>query len=295
MPRGGEYISLPARNSSEDLLEDSEADRPSRGYSKSALRGGTSHNERLVFWAALGVACSTAFSAALSLLTVFYPPDVAAPSQITTGVPHRPNPYLYLNKILANTTQKFDPITNFPPVALQFDNADPKRRMREEDRGRPTSFGTVYPDDRRILVNDKVSTVVQFRNIDYAMERCVLHTVIPERNGTFDPDVTLADPSMVDVWLLDGPTEFSRYIRGSMEYAPKRRELLTTLTFSRSEPSRSSEFHCTSGEFTTLELTCSPANAGCSVEFWQDQRAKPLGGLYMVQYPTLPLLGARES
>ncbi len=38
----------------------------------------------------------------------------------------------------------------------------------------------------------QVLTVVQLRNIDYAMdamERCVLHTVIPERNGTFDPDV----------------------------------------------------------------------------------------------------------
>ncbi len=126
----------------------------------------------------------------------------------------------------------------------------------------------------------QVSTVVQFRNIDYAMERCVLTIVLPERNGTFDPNVKLADPSVVDVWLLDGPTEFSRYIRGSMDYAPKRRELLTTLTFSRSGPSRSNEFHCTSGEFTTLELTCSPTNAGCSVDFWQDQRAKPLGGPY---------------
>ncbi len=58
------------------------------------------------------------------------------------------------------------------------------------------------------------STVVQLHNIDYA-----LHTVIPERNGTFDPDVELADPSMVDVWLLDVPTEFSRKIRGSMRAA----------------------------------------------------------------------------
>ena len=106
----------------------------------------------------LGVACSTAFSAVLFLLTVFYPPNVAAPSQITTGIPRRPNPYLYLDKILANTTQKFDPITNFPPVALQFHNADSTRRMHEEERGRPTEFGTVYPDDRRILVNDKVGS-----------------------------------------------------------------------------------------------------------------------------------------
>ncbi len=114
-------------------------------------------NDRLIFWAAIGVGCSTAFSAVLFLITVFNPPDVAvAPSRITTGVPHRPNPYVYLDRILANTTQEFPPITNFPPVALQFDNADPERRMREDERGRPTEFGTVYPDDRHILVTDKV-------------------------------------------------------------------------------------------------------------------------------------------
>ena len=119
---------------------------------------------------------------------------------------------------------------------------------------------------------------MQFRNLDYAMERCVLNIILPERNEDFDPDVKLADPSIVDVWLLDAPTEFSKYIKGSMDRAPKRRELLTTLTFSHAGSSRSSEFHCTSGEFTTLELTCSPAHKGCSVDFWQDQRAKPLGG-----------------
>ncbi|RDX57165.1 hypothetical protein OH76DRAFT_1335028 [Lentinus brumalis] len=150
--------------------------------------------------------------------------------------------------------------------------------MREEERGRPTEFGTVYPDDRHILVTDKVSTVVQFRHLDYAMERCVVNITIPQQDGHFDPAVKLADPSMVDVWVLDAPTELSRYISGSMERAPARRELLATLTVSRSEASHSSEFHCTSGKFTTVELACSPTHPGCSVDFWQDQRAKPIGG-----------------
>lgn len=120
--------------------------------------------------------------------------------------------------------------------------------------------------------------MVQFRHLDYAMERCVVNITIPQQDGHFDPAVKLADPSMVDVWVLDAPTELSRYISGSMERAPARRELLTTLTVSRSEASHSSEFHCTSGKFTTVELACSPTHPGCSVDFWQDQRAKPIGG-----------------
>lgn len=119
---------------------------------------------------------------------------------------------------------------------------------------------------------------MQFRNLDYAMERCVLNIVLPQPTVHFDPAVRLSDPSLVDVWLLDAPTELSRYISGSMDYAPKRRELLTTLTFSHAGLSHSSDFPCTSGMFTTLELTCSPTSSGCSVDFWQDQRAKPVGG-----------------
>ena len=112
------------------------------------------------------------------------------------------------------------------------------------------------------------------------MERCVLNITIPQQDGHFDPAVKLADPSIIDVWVLDAPTELSRYISGSMDRAAPRQELLTTLTVSRSETSHSSEFHCKSGEFTTLELVCAPSHADCSVDFWQDQRAKPIGGKF---------------
>ena len=110
------------------------------------------------------------------------------------------------------------------------------------------------------------------------MERCVLNITIPQRTETFDPAVTLLDPSLVDVWTLDAPTELSRYINGATTYAPGRKELLTTLSFSSTSPSTFGEFHCPSGEFTTLELSCLPSMPNCNVDFWQDQRARPLGG-----------------
>ena len=185
MPANEEYIALPARNSTEELLEDTHLGNSRKKYT---ARYATSkdeyesrliltdarpagNNEHIIFWAAIGVACSTAFSAVLFIITLFSPPDVAvAPSRITTGVPRRPNPYLYLNRILANTTQTFPPITNFPPVALQLDNADPQRRMREDERGRPTEFGTVYPDDRHILINNQVRRIHNLRLLDMSSD-----------------------------------------------------------------------------------------------------------------------------
>lgn len=106
----------------------------------------------------------------------------------------------------------------------------------------------------------------------------MLNITILQRTDTFDPAVTLLDPSLVDVWMLDAPTELSRYIDGATTYAPKRKELLTTLSFSATSPDTFGEFHCPSGQFTTLELTCSPTTFNCNVDFWQDQRARPLGG-----------------
>lgn len=112
------------------------------------------------------------------------------------------------------------------------------------------------------------------------MELCVLHIEIPQKTEEFNPEVKLTDPSVVDVWLLDAPTEMSRIIVGSMDHAPARRELLASITFSHATDSHSDEFQCDSGGFTTLELVCTTTESGCNVDFWQDQRAKPIGGEY---------------
>ncbi len=108
------------------------------------------------------------------------------------------------------------------------------------------------------------------------MESCVLHAVIPTPGDTFDPTTQLHDPSEIDIWFLDVNEELGS---GSMNFAPARRYLLATLTISRSAPTLSEAFRCPSGLFTTIELSCKSATAShCLVDFWQDQRARPLGG-----------------
>ncbi|CAL1697309.1 unnamed protein product [Somion occarium] len=199
----------------------------------------------------------------------------------------RPSQYMNLDRVLENSTYDFPPITNFPPVTFQVKVNDPLRTMWEDERGWYSKHGTVYPDDRRIVVNAETSTVLQFRNMDYAMERCILNITIPQRTDTFDPNVTVLERSSVDIWVLDAGTELLRYIDGATEYAPKRRELLTTLSFSALSSSSSGQFHCPSVHFTTLELSCSPSMPNCNVDFWQDQRARPIGGLHMIQYSSI--------
>ncbi|KAI0833598.1 hypothetical protein BC628DRAFT_1307571 [Trametes gibbosa] len=232
-------------------------------------------SDYFIFWSTAGVALTTMLS-----ILVFFGALWNPHSQPTSSLVVRPNPYLYLDKILYNTTQVFPLVVNFPQVVLHFNAEDPGRRTQPEShRSKPTAFGTVYPDDRRIHISKSVSTIAQFWNLDYAMESCVVNLSLPADTDRFQPDVKLVKSSVVEIWTLEGEEELAQDIRGApLASAPRRRALLATLPFPSSGSHLSPAFHCPSGRYTTLELACSDASAACHVDFWQDRRAKPIGG-----------------
>ncbi|TBU51886.1 hypothetical protein BD310DRAFT_890241 [Dichomitus squalens] len=294
-----EYVALPAN----DLLQlhnlvDNEPRRShtSRGYFilpvtlhptvQPAAR--TEQPNRFIAWATVCIAFSTLLSFTITLVDFGLLATSGSPprtSTIRTVGRRRPNQYMNLDRILAGTNLTiFNPIFNFPSVTLQILNSDSHRRMHEDGKGRPTKFGTVYPDDRHVLVSYETSTIVQFRHLDYRMEQCMLHFQVPQPIQFFDPKANITEGSHVEVWILDAPTELSRYIPGSMEFAPTRKSLLTTFRFSSIAHTQFGMFFCPSGGFTMLELTCTIGTMPCHVDFWQDQRAKPQGGLYITQY-----------
>ncbi|KAI9066256.1 hypothetical protein FKP32DRAFT_1589764 [Trametes sanguinea] len=278
-----EYVALPRRGSSEEhvvyepLLKDEAGSLPS-----SQIYSG--RTDRFIIWSAFAVACSTVLSLLLALTAFFGGRGVSLSPVATSVGPLRPNPYWYLDKILANSTRTFPPVVNFPQVVLQLDAGDPSRRVREDERQKSTHFGVVYPDDRHILMTESTSTLVQFRNLDYAMERCILNLSLPIKSDQFDPALNVVDTSSIDIWMLEDSEELAFDLHGLVEKAPKRRELLATLQYSTTGSVQTQEFHCPSGAFTTLELACSSSDSTCHVDFWQDRRAKPTGGVYVVQY-----------
>ncbi len=117
----------------------------------SCLHSADSHG-RLMLWATIGVVLTTLLSSTLLVLG----PDRS--SREASVVTHdQPNPYIHLEKLLVNSTLNFEPVVNFPEVTLQYLNGDVKRRMYEDGRDYPTSFGMIYPDDRRIIADNEVS------------------------------------------------------------------------------------------------------------------------------------------
>lgn len=125
--------------------------------------------------------------------------------------------------------------------------------------------------------------MVQFRNLDYAMESCILNISLPVETARFHPDINLTPTSVISVWSLEDTGEWAQDIRGraARTRAPARRTLVATLPFPTSGSQQSKSFRCPSGAFTTLELVCSRTASTCSVDFWQDRRAKPAGGEFL--------------
>ncbi|KAI0775093.1 hypothetical protein BD413DRAFT_472031 [Trametes elegans] len=276
MRQPAQYAPLPHRSSSEDdvLSEPLLEEKP-----HAQLAEDHTHVAKIITWSAIGVACSTALSIILAFIMSFKSSELhASPGLQTAGVPLRPNPYMYLDKLLVNTTETFPPITNFPQVMFQIDAADPSRLMREDERGRATYFGAVYPEDRHVLITAEVSTVVQFRNLDYAMERCVLNMSLPSDTTAFDPAITVDEGCPVEVWMLENTPELAQDIAGPLSAAPARHELLTTVPFPTSGSRQSRAFRCPSGTFTTVEFACALGGMPCRVDFWQDRKIKPVGG-----------------
>ena len=105
-----------------------------------------------MFWAAVGVACSTFVVLALVASQLLADVSIAK-----TVVDRRPNPYIHLDPLLDNSTLDVPPFVNFPPTALQFSKSDGSRRKHEEGRDHMTEIGKVFPEDRHVVANDTVS------------------------------------------------------------------------------------------------------------------------------------------
>ncbi|KAH9847673.1 hypothetical protein C2E23DRAFT_889780 [Lenzites betulinus] len=275
MRSSADYVALPSAECDEPLLKEQ--------VEPTVSRRRQTQSDNFILWSTAGVTLTTILSIILFFNALWNSHDEQVASLVV-----RPNPYFYLDNILRNTTQVFPPVVNFPQVVLHFSAEDPERSMQlEAHRSGPTVFGTVFPDDRQIRVSASVSTLVQFRTLDYAMESCVVNLSLPVETEKFQPDIDLVEHSMIDIWALEDTEELAQDIRGALlARAPRRRTLLATLPFPASGSRQSPEFRCPSGKFTTIELACSNVNAACLVEFWQSRRVKPVGGVYIVQSST---------
>ncbi|KAH9054102.1 hypothetical protein EDB87DRAFT_1689658 [Lactarius vividus] len=154
--------------------------------------------------------------------------------------------------------------------------------------GGMTINGYVPLDARRLWVTDDVSTVVQFRAIDYGMENCSLALALTPAaaEGAAGVDVEL------DVWALaDAPRRPGRRLNANLDVRtltwasrPERKEHIGTLSVVGGTSGETRMFACPSGSYHTLEIACATTR-GCDIDILGVGHGE--SGIYVKQYQTL--------
>ncbi|KAF7347014.1 hypothetical protein MVEN_01454500 [Mycena venus] len=184
--------------------------------------------------------------------------NIAHFRQQYTVTPHNkleyPNPYIGLENAILKDVALHAPILNFPLLLSQINMSDPAVAY-EDLHHWSSNFGMIYPEDRTFLVSSEVSTIIQIRTIDFAMERCVLTLAVPSIEDQKDSGkelISSAGPLSLDIWALDSMYDIDPHTL-SWFTRPVRSHLLTTIVFSDPGQFESPSFSCPSRTLHTFE------------------------------------------
>ncbi|TFY68651.1 hypothetical protein EVJ58_g886 [Rhodofomes roseus] len=97
----------------------------------------------------------------------------------------RPSQYIRLHEIPRPSPPVDRQFNNYPIVVAQIDSASPNKVIDDAANRHMVHSGTIVPEDVRVHVSQTVSTIVQFRAIDFGMERCELQlTTKPQTSAS---------------------------------------------------------------------------------------------------------------
>jgi len=194
----------------------------------------------------------------------------------------RRSTYIGLEKLSrGNTSTSLGPISNFPSLLAQIDEAQPHRVFIDSHRWFSAS-GVVYPEDRRFLLTPGVSTVARFRILDFGMERCTLTGAIPSLSALNEANRTISlfeSPVIIQVWRLQSETDLDPHTL-SWASRPRRESLLTSWSISPGDHPETYSFPCLSGSLHVFEFAC--AGASCHLDFQQSNK-EPDFAFFLVQ------------
>ncbi|TFK50663.1 hypothetical protein OE88DRAFT_282959 [Heliocybe sulcata] len=197
----------------------------------------------------------------------------------------RPNQFVGLDTIPRPTSPIHREFTNYPSLVIQIDSSRPGFVYSDDPNGHMTFRGYVSPEDRRIQISSVVSTVVQFRALDFGMEDCELSIALP--SDVEGKNISLprtGSTNDVDIWHLGGhdPIDAKKL---SWSTRPDRVRKIATVDL-QAGTLFSQRFHCHQDSVHLLEIACASKSPSCGIEWWQDmqdmspgEQAAPSSGL----------------
>ncbi|KAK0484358.1 hypothetical protein EDD18DRAFT_1197113 [Armillaria luteobubalina] len=193
--------------------------------------------------------------------------------------------YANLGRLYSNTSvqrTQHHPIISHARSFAQVSSASPDEVIpSHRNTVLFTSNGFTPLFERRLVVNDEISTIAQFRVLDFGMENCTIAIATPSHSAY--TDIISGGAVSLDVWSI--PHVKRKLNMKSVSYSSfsVTRSFLGSLLVSREGISQTPAFPCASGSYHTFEITCS--QPGCNLDIVGI--GNKASGLFMRQYQTI--------
>jgi len=188
----------------------------------------------------------------------------------------RPSQFIGLDKLERPTPPIHKESVNFPNVLGRVDSSDPSKVITYGPLSR--RFGLDGFEARRAEISKTVSTVLQFRMIDFGMEECTLHVKLPSSSP-------ISRANQIRIYSLPNHTKSSIDI-SSLSYSSiegRFGEEIGILDAGK-RIDWSHKFHCPSDSLHSFALVASTDST--VVEWWQDKQSLD-SAVYIVQHATV--------
>ena len=235
----------------------------------------------------------------LDIFLVFYIIVFNSGSSTHNGVLQEPlqtlSTYMNLDELYAHKIYKTRhlPIINIPRNYFQVSSAHPRTQLPYWSNMKLSSEGNITFAEYRFLVTSevsifqlyitreiskiwilKVSTIGQFRAIDYGMEKCSLRLKTPQKNSTTVNIDIKGGNATLDVWQLSTGKHLTGKV--SWDSKPPRNRLVSTTHLSYGMDITLFDFRCTPGTFHTYEVACHDAPCHVDGTWWKGGRERYL-------------------
>ncbi|KZT68641.1 hypothetical protein DAEQUDRAFT_692312 [Daedalea quercina L-15889] len=230
-----------------------------------------------VFCAIINTVLFVRLPAALGL------PGEKAAASINIADLRRPSQYIQLDFVERPSPPHHREFDNHPILVSIIDSQHPQKVGEVDARRYMSHNGMISPAERHVIVTDTMSTVIQFRAIDYGMELCEIHVHLPPLFT--GPSTEAEEPSVVATLYRLNSTRALDERKMSFASRPPRLFKVDDITITPWHY----RFSCTSEEVLTFELSHPSFDGaeGTHIEWWQDDdRLQVKPALFMKQHST---------
>ncbi|KAJ7817845.1 hypothetical protein B0H14DRAFT_2840964 [Mycena olivaceomarginata] len=261
------------------------------------LQGKNDSTSRISHYFSTGVLvfCLICTVANIVLLRLEPPPKYSFPSSTTfltsRGVSRkdldnlrRPSQFVGFEKLQRVGTPATKSFVNFPLVLAQIDSSDPTRTA-PPFLGVFTNIGTIYPELGRVVVSKSISTVVQFRALDFGMEACEIRIALPINASAVSGNRPLTLPSSpIAIFSLEHDKPLHA---DSLSYSsrPPRGDKIADISLGYGSV-WNHHFKCQMDDMYAFELACPSlgSESFCDLAWEQDKDHDSLPAITMIQH-----------